>query len=116
MIHEWAHVQRRDDSGNLAHADRSRRRRMASCRVVARAALLIEREIACDETVVAVTGVAKRYAACLASLATLPSWTPLEPMAVGALSSAALTRASSAPVHASSPHLVPAAAASRVVV
>jgi bla regulator protein blaR1 len=92
VIHEWAHVQRRDDLLSLAHA-------------IVRAAagwhpavwwlerrMLIEREIACDEMTVRLTGCPKRYAACLTTIATLPgsSLQPIE--AVGVLSTPALTR------------------------
>jgi len=91
MIHEWAHVQRRDDLLSLAHA-------------IVRATvgwhpavwwlerrMLIEREIACDEITVRLTGCPKRYAACLTAIATLPgSSLPME--AVGVLSTPALTR------------------------
>jgi beta-lactamase regulating signal transducer with metallopeptidase domain len=73
VIHEWAHVQRRDD---LVHV-------LLSCiRVVAGwhpavwwldRQLGIEREIACDEMAVAVTGSAKGYAASLVKLASLPA-------------------------------------------
>ena len=92
VIHEWAHVQRRDDLLSLAHA---------IVRAVAgwhpavwwlERRMLIEREIACDETAVRLTGCPKRYAACLAAIATLPA-ASLEPMeAVGVLSTPALTR------------------------
>ncbi len=69
VVHEYAHVQRRDDLSiclqRLIHAvagmhpavwwiDRS---------------LTLEREIACDEWTVFVTGSRKRYAACLARIA-----------------------------------------------
>jgi len=90
VIHEWAHVQRRDDVANLVQ-------------LLVRATagwhpavwwfdrqLHIEREIACDEMAVAVTGSAKRYAACLAKLASLPAL-PLRSFAtVAAVSSAGL--------------------------
>jgi len=92
VIHEWAHVQRRDDLLSLAHA---------IVRAIAgwhpavwwlERRMLIEREIACDETVVRLTGCPKRYAACLTAIATLPA-ASLEPMeAVGVLSTPALTR------------------------
>ena len=92
VIHEWAHVQRRDDLGGIAHA---------IVRVIAgwhpavwwlERRMLIEREIACDETAVAVTGCPKRYAECLTTIAGLPSmW--MEPTgAMGVLSTPALSR------------------------
>ena len=92
VIHEWAHVQRRDDLLSLVHA---------IVRAIAgwhpavwwlERRMLIEREIACDETAVRLTGCPKRYAACLTTVATLPagSLDPIE--AVGVLSTPALTR------------------------
>ncbi len=92
VIHEWAHVQRRDDLMSIAHA---------IVRAIAgwhpavwwlERRMLIEREIACDETAVRLTGCPKRYAACLTAIATIPA-APLEPIeAVGVLSTPALTR------------------------
>ncbi len=92
VIHEWAHVQRRDDLMSIAHA---------IVRAIAgwhpavwwlERRMLIEREIACDETAVRLTGCPKRYAACLTAVATLPA-ASLEPIeAVGVLSTPALTR------------------------
>jgi beta-lactamase regulating signal transducer with metallopeptidase domain len=71
LIHEWAHVQRRDDQVQLLQ-------------VIVRIAagwhpavwwidrrLQLEREIACDELTVAITGSPKVYAACLVKLAGL---------------------------------------------
>jgi beta-lactamase regulating signal transducer with metallopeptidase domain len=92
VIHEWAHVQRRDDLMSIAHA---------IVRAIAgwhpavwwlERRMLIEREIACDEAAVQLTGCPKRYAACLTAIATLPA-ASLEPIeAVGVLSTPALTR------------------------
>jgi beta-lactamase regulating signal transducer with metallopeptidase domain len=72
VIHEWAHVQRRDDLMHLAQ----------SCIGVIAGwhpavwwlgrQLRLEREIACDELAVAKVGSAKRYAASLVKLAGLP--------------------------------------------
>ena len=72
VIHEWAHVQRRDDLMHLAQ----------SCIAVLAGwhpavwwlgrQLRLEREIACDELAVAKLGSAKRYAASLVKLAGLP--------------------------------------------
>jgi beta-lactamase regulating signal transducer with metallopeptidase domain len=73
VLHEWAHVQRRDDIARLVQL---------LLRAVAGwhpavwwldRQLELEREVACDEISVAVTGSAKAYAACLATLAALPS-------------------------------------------
>jgi beta-lactamase regulating signal transducer with metallopeptidase domain len=71
LIHEWAHVQRRDDLVNIVQ-------------IVIRTTvgwhpalwwidrrLHVEREIACDEMAVAVTGSPKTYAECLLKLASL---------------------------------------------
>ncbi len=72
LVHEWAHVQRRDDLAQLAQ------------RIVhfvigwhpaawwLQQQVEFEREAACDEIAVGVTGSAKGYATCLARLATLP--------------------------------------------
>lgn len=71
LIHEWSHVQRRDDLANILQVvirifvgwhpalwwiDRQ---------------LHVEREMACDEMSVLVTGSPKSYAACLLKLATV---------------------------------------------
>ena len=73
VIHEWAHVQRRDDWTQL----------LVSCiNVVAGwhpavwwldRQLRLEREVACDELAVTITGSAKGYAASLVKLAALPA-------------------------------------------
>jgi D-alanyl-D-alanine endopeptidase (penicillin-binding protein 7) len=71
LIHEWVHVQRRDDLINLLQV---------VVRIVAGwhpalwwvdRRLHVEREIACDEITVAVTGSAKSYAACLMKIASV---------------------------------------------
>jgi beta-lactamase regulating signal transducer with metallopeptidase domain len=71
VIHEWAHVQRRDDLATLVQRlvwvvagwhpavwwiDRQ---------------LHVEREVACDEMAAAITGSRRAYAACLAKLASI---------------------------------------------
>ena len=71
LIHEWAHVQRRDDVLNILQ-------------VVVRGVggwhpalwwidrrLQVEREVACDEMAVALTGLPKSYAECLMKLSGL---------------------------------------------
>ncbi len=69
LIHEWAHVQRRDDIGHLLQI---------LIGIVAGwhpavwwlgRRLHIEREVACDEITVAITGAPKSYAECLIKLA-----------------------------------------------
>ena len=91
VIHEWAHVQRRDDLANIAQL---------LVRAVAGwhpavwwldRRLSIEQELACDETVVAVTGGAKSYASCLVKLASLRAGQSDVLLASGALSSSGLT-------------------------
>ena len=70
LIHEWAHVQRRDDVVNVLQV---------VVRMVAGwhpalwsidRRLSLEREIACDEVTVAITGSPKSYAECLLKLST----------------------------------------------
>jgi beta-lactamase regulating signal transducer with metallopeptidase domain len=92
LVHEWAHVQRRDDTARLVqlivHAlaglhpavwwiDRN---------------LRIDREAACDDWAVNVTGTARGYAACLAKLASLSSASPAHALLPAALSASELTR------------------------
>jgi beta-lactamase regulating signal transducer with metallopeptidase domain len=92
MIHEWAHVQRRDDLLSLAHAIVRATAGWHPAVWWLERRMLIEREIACDEITVRLTGCPKRYAACLTAIATLPG-SSLPPMeAVGVLSTPALTR------------------------
>ena len=76
LIHEWAHVQRRDDLVNILQI---------AVRIIAGwhpalwwidRRLRIEREIACDEITVAVTGSAKAYAQCLLKLSSLRGTSP----------------------------------------
>jgi beta-lactamase regulating signal transducer with metallopeptidase domain len=87
VIHEWAHVQRRDDMLEVAQ-------------VIARTfagwhpatwwlgrQLHIEREAACDEMAVTLTGSSKRYASCLLKLAGLPVQRQSVSPALGMLSS-----------------------------
>jgi beta-lactamase regulating signal transducer with metallopeptidase domain len=90
VVHEWAHVQRRDDAAHLVQV---------ICRMVAgwhpavswlNARLHDERESACDEIAVVLSGSPKAYAACLLKLAALPSINVKPLPAVGALSSSGL--------------------------
>ena len=72
VIHEWAHVQRRDD---VAQAVQLLVRMIAGWHPAIwwlERQLHLEREVACDDIVVGVTGSAKEYATCLTSLASLP--------------------------------------------
>jgi beta-lactamase regulating signal transducer with metallopeptidase domain len=92
VIHEWAHVQRRDDLALLVQL-------IAGAGVGWHPAvwwcsrqLHVEREMACDEMAIALTGSAKAYAACLAKLATLPpAFHPALP-AVAAMSASGVRR------------------------
>jgi len=77
LIHEWAHVQRRDDLVTILQI---------VIRIVAgwhpavwwiERRLHIEREIACDEVTIAVTGSPKSYAECLVKLASLRGAEPI---------------------------------------
>jgi beta-lactamase regulating signal transducer with metallopeptidase domain len=73
VIHEWAHVQRHDD---LAQIVQFGVRMLAGWHPAVwwlDRRLHVEREVACDEIAVAVTGSARQYAACLATLASLPA-------------------------------------------
>lgn len=90
VIHEWAHVQRRDDLADML---------LLAIRVTAGwhpavwwldRRLRLERETACDETVVAITGGRKAYAECLAALASLRSVPTGACAGVGVLSSPGL--------------------------
>jgi beta-lactamase regulating signal transducer with metallopeptidase domain len=92
VVHEWAHVQRRDD---LAHLAQLLARIVAGWHPVVwwiDRQLRIEREVACDETAVAVTRSAKDYAACLARLASLAEVRVQPTTALAALSSSNLRR------------------------
>jgi beta-lactamase regulating signal transducer with metallopeptidase domain len=72
VIHEWAHVQRRDD---VAQAVQLLVLMIAGWHPAIwwlDRQLHLEREVACDDIAVGVTGSAKEYATCLTSLASLP--------------------------------------------
>ena len=89
VIHEWAHVQRRDD---IAHAVQLAVRVIAGWHPAVwwlDRRLRVERETACDETAVTVLGSARTYAGCLVKLAGLPVGSGVKTLpAVGAMSSA----------------------------
>lgn len=92
VVHEWAHVQRRDDLGNLIQ-------QLVRVMVGWHPAvwwidrhLHLEREVACDDAAVRITGSPKAYAAALANLASLPL-ARVAPLPVpGALSSSGIGR------------------------
>ena len=94
VIHEWAHVQRRDD---FAHAVQLAVRVIAGWHPAVwwlDRRLRVERETACDETAVMVVGSARSYAGCLVKLAGLP-------VGIGVKTSPALGAMSSTPALAS---------------
>jgi hypothetical protein len=92
VVHEWAHVQRHDDVAQLLqHLVRMIAGWHPAIWWLDRQ-LDFEREVACDEVAVDVTGSARAYAGCLATLATFPSG-PLRPVpALAAVSSSRLHR------------------------
>lgn len=76
LVHEWAHVQRRDD---VTQVLQQVGRAIAGWHPAAwwlDRQIAFEREAACDRIAVAMTGSAKRYAACLAALAARPRLGP----------------------------------------
>jgi beta-lactamase regulating signal transducer with metallopeptidase domain len=84
-LHELAHLQRGDDWTNLAQkAAEALLFFSPAVHIIARE-MSVEREIACDDWVVAVTGRARPYATCLTRLAELASLKrPLELPSLGA--------------------------------
>lgn len=92
VVHEWAHVQRCDDVANLAQLVVHAIAGWHPGICWANRQLHVEREMACDERAVALTGSAKDYAACLAKLASLPAIRLRALPAVAALSSPGLRR------------------------
>ena len=71
VIHEWAHIQRRDDVANVAQLTGRMLAGWHPALWWLDRRLQAEREMACDEMVVALTGSSKAYAACLVKLAGL---------------------------------------------
>ena len=87
VVHEWSHVQRRDDvTGGLQLVVQMIAGWHPAIWWIDRR-LRTERELACDEMTVSVTGSGKRYAACLVELAGLPLLTRQLLPGPGALSS-----------------------------
>jgi len=87
LIHEWAHVQRRDDFANSAQLVVGAIAGWHPAVAWLTRLLRLEREVACDEMAIAVTGSARRYAACLTKLASLPQRRMPAVPALAALSS-----------------------------
>jgi hypothetical protein len=91
VIHEWAHVQRRDD---VAQPFQLLVRMVIGWHPAIwwlERQLELEREVACDEMAVAVTGSTKGYAACLTTLAALRV-EPLRSLPLTAATSSGLSR------------------------
>jgi hypothetical protein len=73
LVHEWSHIRRRD---HIVHAAQLLIRVVAGCHPAVwwiGRRLEAERESACDEMTIRLTGSAKAYAACLARLAEICS-------------------------------------------
>jgi beta-lactamase regulating signal transducer with metallopeptidase domain len=84
VLHELAHLRRRDDWTNLAQ-------KLIAAILPIQPALYwighrmsIEREMACDDWVIATTGTAKPYAASLTKVAELTQWRGADILAAGA--------------------------------
>jgi beta-lactamase regulating signal transducer with metallopeptidase domain len=71
VVHEWAHVQRRDDLGRLGQTLVSAAAGLHPAVWWIDRQIQLEREIACDDWAINLTGSAKAYAACLTRLASL---------------------------------------------
>jgi beta-lactamase regulating signal transducer with metallopeptidase domain len=91
LVHEWAHVQRRDDLAKLAQVlIRGLVWMHPAVRAIDRQ-LDIEREVACDDWVVNLTGGARDLARCLTRLAEIPCAIPAQPLAPAAIASTSLS-------------------------
>lgn len=73
VLHEWAHVQRRDDVFQLLQEVIRALAGLHPAVWWATRQIRLERELACDERAAEITGSAKAYAACLARVAALIS-------------------------------------------
>ena len=92
LVHEWAHVARRDALGTLVQRLVHVLAGWHPAVWFAVGRLRMEREMACDEVVVDATGSAKAYAACLTRVAGLVQTSRGSHLAVAMLSSPGLTR------------------------
>lgn len=90
VLHEWVHVQRRDDGAQLIQQIISAVCGLHPAVWWCARQLQLERELACDEWVVDITGSAKAYAACLVKLA-VDRARPVPVAAPGAIAPAHLT-------------------------
>jgi beta-lactamase regulating signal transducer with metallopeptidase domain len=91
IAHEWVHVQRRDDLMVLLQALVGAFAGFHPAVWWIGRRLDVERELACDELTVRVTGSVKDYARCLTKLATLPPSASVLRLAPAARSSARLS-------------------------
>ena len=71
VVHEWAHVQRRDDLVSVLQVVLHILAGWHPAAWLIERRLQVEREMACDEMTVGITGSPTSYAACLVKLATL---------------------------------------------
>ena len=92
VVHEWAHVARRDALGTLVQRVVHVLAGWHPAVWFAMGRLHMEREMACDEVVVDATGSAKAYATCLTRVAALAQTSRGSHLAVAMLSSPGLTR------------------------
>jgi beta-lactamase regulating signal transducer with metallopeptidase domain len=91
LVHEWAHVQRRDDVARLAQVViRGLAWMHPAVRTIDRQ-LDIEREVACDDWVVNVAGGARDLARCLTTLAEMPHAAAGDLLAPGAVEATSLS-------------------------
>jgi beta-lactamase regulating signal transducer with metallopeptidase domain len=84
VLHELGHLQRRDDWTNLAEKLIEAMLPIQPAVYWIGRRISIEREMACDDWVIAATGTAEPYAASLAKVAELSQWTHAGVLAAGA--------------------------------
>jgi beta-lactamase regulating signal transducer with metallopeptidase domain len=92
VVHEWAHVVRKDARATLVQQVLRALVGWHPAVWWTNRQIHLEREIACDEMVVAVTGAPRAYAACLTYLATLTRAPREAQLAVGAVGASGLRR------------------------
>ncbi len=92
VVHEWAHVVRKDARATLVQQVLRALVGWHPAVWWTNRQIHLEREMACDEMVVAVTGAPRAYAACLTYLATLTRAPREAQLAVGAIGASGLTR------------------------
>jgi beta-lactamase regulating signal transducer with metallopeptidase domain len=92
LVHEWAHVQRRDDVARFLQVIVSALAGLHPAVWWIERQLHVSREDACDDWTINITGSARRYAACLTKLASLPNVAGDEALLPAALCPSNLTR------------------------